>query len=104
MSSPRPIPIFDGHNDVLLRLFKRKGADAPRAFLDGEGKGQLDLPMAIQGGFAGGLFAIFVPSPKSAPRTTTAPAEEAAPALDTAPGAPLPPPLDLTTAQAAVSS
>ena len=106
MNPPGLTPIFDGHNDVLLRLFKRKGADAPRAFLDGEGKGQLDLPMAVQGGFAGGLFAIFVPSPKSAPRTTTAPtpAEEAAPALDTAPGAPLPPPLDLTTAQAAVST
>src|SRR5712671_5081975 len=60
-------PFFDGHNDVLLRLFKREGADAPRAFIDGEGKGQLDLPMAVQGGFAGGLFAIFVPSPKAAP-------------------------------------
>jgi membrane dipeptidase len=55
-------PIFDGHNDVLLRLYRRGGADAPRAFLDGEGKGQLDLPMAREGGFAGGLFAIFVPS------------------------------------------
>src|SRR5258708_2870532 len=77
MNPPGLTPIFDGHNDVLLRLFKRKGPDAPRAFLDGEGKGQLDLPMAVQGGFAGGLFAIFVPSPK----TTTAPAraEEAAP-------------------------
>src|SRR6476620_5459663 len=92
MNSQGLTPFFDGHNDVLLRLFKREGADAPRAFLDGEGKGQLDLPMAVQGGFAGGLFAIFVPSPKSAPKATTAP------------GAPLPPPLDLTTAQAAVSS
>src|SRR5580700_9404783 len=63
MTSPGPVPIFDGHNDVLLRLYKRGGADAPRAFLDGEAKGQLDLPMAQQGGFAGGLFAIFVPSP-----------------------------------------
>lgn len=57
-----PFPIFDGHNDILLRLFKRGGADAPQSFLTGEGKGQLDLPMARQGGFAGGLFAIFVPS------------------------------------------
>ena len=62
MTSPRPVPIFDGHNDVLLRLYRRGGADAPRAFLEGEAKGQLDLPMARQGGFAGGLFAIFVPS------------------------------------------
>src|SRR5882757_4358143 len=62
MTSPRRVPIFDGHNDVLLRLYRRGGADAPRAFLEGEGKGHLDLPMARQGGFAGGLFAIFVPS------------------------------------------
>src|SRR3984893_4415426 len=62
MTSPRLVPIFDGHNDVLLRLYRRGGADAPRAFLEGGAKGQLDLPMARQGGFAGGLFAIFVPS------------------------------------------
>jgi hypothetical protein len=41
MTSPRHIPIFDGHNDVLLRLYRRGGTDAPRAFLEGEGKGQL---------------------------------------------------------------
>ena len=46
MNSQGPMPIFDGHNDALLRLWKRGGPDAPRAFLDGEGKGQLDLPMA----------------------------------------------------------
>jgi membrane dipeptidase len=62
MTSPRRMPIFDGHNDVLLRLYRRGGTDAPRAFLEGGAKGQLDLPMARQGGFAGGLFAIFVPS------------------------------------------
>jgi membrane dipeptidase len=62
MTSQRRVPIFDGHNDVLLRLFRRGGADAPMAFLEGGAKGQLNLPMARQGGFAGGLFAIFVPS------------------------------------------
>jgi membrane dipeptidase len=62
MTSPRQVPIFDGHNDVLLRLYRRGGTDAPRAFLEGDAKGHLDLPMARQGGFAGGLFAIFVPS------------------------------------------
>jgi membrane dipeptidase len=61
VTSLRPIPIFDGHNDVLLRLHRRAGADATTAFLQGEEKGQLDLPKARQGGFAGGLFAIFVP-------------------------------------------
>src|SRR5580704_9186504 len=60
MSSP--VPIFDGHNDVLLRLYRRGGTDVSRAFLEGEAKGQLDLPLARQGGFVGGLFAIFVPS------------------------------------------
>ena len=58
------IPIFDGHNDALLRLYLRGGADAVAAFLDGEDKGHLDLRKARAGGFAGGLFAIFVPSPK----------------------------------------
>jgi membrane dipeptidase len=62
MTSLGPVPIFDGHNDVLLRLYRRGGADAPQAFLAGESKGQLDLPKAHQGRFAGGLFAIFVPS------------------------------------------
>lgn len=62
MTSSRRVPIFDGHNDVLLRLYRRGGTDAARAFLEGEAKGQLDLPMAREGGFAGGLFAIFVPS------------------------------------------
>jgi membrane dipeptidase len=66
MTSPRRMPIFDGHNDVLLRLYQRSGTDAPRAFLDGETKGHLDLPKAQQGGFAGGLFAIFVPSTNGA--------------------------------------
>jgi membrane dipeptidase len=58
------VPIFDGHNDALLRLYRRGGADGPQTFLDGEEKGHLDLPKAIEGGFAGGLFAVFVPSSK----------------------------------------
>jgi membrane dipeptidase len=66
MTSPGRVPIFDGHNDVLFRLFRRGGTDAPRAFLEGEGKGQLDFPMACQGGFAGGLFAMFAPSTNGA--------------------------------------
>jgi membrane dipeptidase len=64
VTSPQRIPIFDGHNDVLLRLHLHGGGDAATKFLDGEDKGHLDLPKARQGGFAGGLFAMFVPSPK----------------------------------------
>jgi membrane dipeptidase len=103
MNSPSVTPFFDGHNDALLRLFMHEAADAPRAFIDGGRKGQLDLPMAVQGGFAGGLFAIFVPSPKTAP-SPTAPKEDLGPVSGTAPGAPMASTPDLTTAQAAVSS
>ena len=52
---------FDGHNDVLLRLW-RQGNDGVAAFLEGDGKGQLDLPRAREGGMVGGLYAIFAPS------------------------------------------
>ncbi|WP_207483804.1 dipeptidase [Arenibaculum pallidiluteum] len=55
-------PIFDGHNDVLLRLLP-KGGGAARAFVAGDGEGHLDLPRMRKGGFAGGLFAVFLPSP-----------------------------------------
>ena len=77
MISPRRIPIFDGHNDVLLRLYRRGGADAAAAFLRGEDKGHLDLRKARRGGFAGGLFAIFVPSP-SRKKAASPPAVEVA--------------------------
>ena len=55
-------PVFDGHNDVLLKLFARGGVEAADAFLSGL-DGHLDLPRAQMGGLKGGFFAIFVPSP-----------------------------------------
>jgi membrane dipeptidase len=58
------VPVFDGHNDVLLRLWGKKAGDPVAAFLAGDGEGHLDLPRMIRGGFAGGFFAIFVPSPQ----------------------------------------
>jgi membrane dipeptidase len=61
MPSSQLVPIFDGHNDVLLRLHRRAGGDPVAAFLEGEDSGQLDFVKARKGGFAGGLFAIFVP-------------------------------------------
>jgi membrane dipeptidase len=96
MISHGSVPIFDGHNDVLLRLYRRGGADAPQAFLEGESKGQLDLPKAQQGRFAGGLFAIFVPShAANAPdRDNPAPPPDAS--------ASWPPALELAPAQRAV--
>ncbi len=56
--STRP-PIFDGHNDALLRLWKGRPS-ALLHFRDG-GPGHIDLPKARVGGFAGGFFAMFVP-------------------------------------------
>ncbi len=58
-------PIFDGHNDVLLRLYNKRARDADAQFVDGDGAGHLDLPRMQAGGFGGGFFAVFVPSPKS---------------------------------------
>jgi len=58
------MPVFDGHNDVLLRLMRRSGKAPERAFLEGENAGHLDWPRMRAGGFAGGFFAIFVPSPE----------------------------------------
>jgi len=87
VASPERIPIFDGHNDVLLRLNRRGGGDPVAAFLQGEDKGHLDLPKAQKGGFAGGLFAIFVPSPKRTNSETPAQpsgSDAAPPAVDTA--------------------
>jgi membrane dipeptidase len=61
-----PIPFFDGHNDFLLRLMK---TPAPREeSWPGTGdRGHLDLARMKAAGFAGGLFAIFVPPVSSGP-------------------------------------
>ncbi|MDZ4137059.1 MAG: membrane dipeptidase, partial [Paracoccaceae bacterium] len=55
-------PVFDGHNDFLLRLLHAPDRRAD-LWLTGEGKGHLDLPRMRAGGFAGGFFAIYIPSP-----------------------------------------
>jgi membrane dipeptidase len=58
------IPVFDGHNDFLLRLL-RDPAHRQAIWNPGEGKGHLDLPRMRAGGFAGGFFAIYIPSPEA---------------------------------------
>lgn len=53
--------IFDGHNDVLLKLLMNGGMDAVPGFSAGCG-GHIDLPRARIGGFGGGFFALYVRS------------------------------------------
>lgn len=56
--------VFDGHNDVLLRLWenRRSGKDPIKEFIDGTTQGHLDLKRSKKGGVIGGICAIFVPS------------------------------------------
>lgn len=58
-----PVPVFDGHNDALLRLLLSAHPTPEDAFVTGDRLCHLDLPRARAGGFAGGLFAIYVPDP-----------------------------------------
>jgi membrane dipeptidase len=55
--------VFDGHNDVLLRLGGPDGG-GPGAFFERGDQGHLDLPRAREGGFGGGFFAVWIPSPR----------------------------------------
>jgi membrane dipeptidase len=54
------VAIFDGHNDTVHRLreYRPDGID----FLARASDGHLDLPRAVDGGLAGGLFAMFAPA------------------------------------------
>ncbi|MBB3993394.1 membrane dipeptidase [Sulfitobacter undariae] len=54
--------IFDGHNDVLLKLHNAGGLSATADFLTGR-DGAIDSVSAAAGGFGGGFFAVYVPSP-----------------------------------------
>ena len=60
--------VFDGHNDVLLRLGGPDGG-GPGAFFERGDRGHLDLPRAREGGFGGGIFAVWIPSPQTPERT-----------------------------------
>ncbi|MFK5997692.1 MAG: dipeptidase [Rhodobacterales bacterium] len=62
MTDYRTPVIFDGHNDVLLRLYNAGGVSASDGFVTGR-KGAIDLVKAKAGFFAGGFFAVFIPSP-----------------------------------------
>jgi membrane dipeptidase len=68
------IPVFDGHNDTLLRLYQSKEADVEKLFIEGTPGGHIDLPRARKGGFAGGMFAIFPPPVEKSKRSAVPPA------------------------------
>lgn len=98
MSDQPMVPIFDGHNDTLLRL-QNQADENPRTFLEGGERGHLDFPKAKAGHLAGGIFACFTPSPKTGRKAltrTTGGYEEALPGAPDQPDA-----LGLTLALAA---
>jgi len=90
------IPVFDGHNDLLLRLLTSPG-ERDAIWSGAAGGGHLDLPRMKAGGFAGGFFAVYIPS--SSPTTPdTADIPDAR--MDVPPyDLPLPAPLTLAEAQ-----
>ena len=63
MTSHSIVPVFDGHNDVLLRLWMSTEPSPEKRFIEGENVGHIDLPRAKKGGLAGGLCAVYVPTP-----------------------------------------
>jgi len=87
-------PIFDGHNDLLLRLMQRSEKNdldtVVASCIAGDSKGHIDLPRMQAGGFAGGLFAVFLP-----PKNDTIDFEKMD---DGGYKIPLPPPLPYTEA------
>ncbi len=61
------VPVFDGHNDTLLQLYRSPEQDKEKLFMQGApASWHIDLPRARKGGFAGSMFAIFSPSPEKA--------------------------------------
>lgn len=63
MTDEKTVPVFDGHNDVLLRLWRSGNASPETLLIEGDTVGHIDLPRAKKGGLAGGLCAAYVPSP-----------------------------------------
>jgi membrane dipeptidase len=87
------LPIFDGHNDTLLSLYKgRRGKDV--SFFDRSAKGHIDMPRAREGGFGGGFFAVYVP-----PEGESEPEDKSKYATADGFERPLPPPLERAYAQ-----
>jgi membrane dipeptidase len=61
MTKASPFPIFDGHNDILLKLLEERADRPVEAFFTPRPGQHIDFKSAKEGGFVGGLFAMFVP-------------------------------------------
>jgi membrane dipeptidase len=73
MSTARTVvPIFDGHNDTLLKLLEGK-----RSFFERSDFDAIDLPRAREGGLGGGFCAISVPSDMRIHAGAVSPADRA---------------------------
>ena len=68
------VPVFDGHNDMVLDMYGWGGRHERRSFFERGERGHLDLPRMREGGFAGGIFAVYVPADPSADRPELRPA------------------------------
>jgi membrane dipeptidase len=94
MDSTTNLPVFDGHNDVLLSIYLPKNGQT-LSFFNRNDHGHIDWPRMREGGFAGGFFAVFVPSQSSSDKHPGA----APDAENTAYELPMPPAIDQTYAR-----
>lgn len=94
MTTTNDWPIFDGHNDALQSIYLPKNGKV-RSFFEHNTGGHIDLPRMREGGYAGGFFAIFVPSDTSGGGFPGADPKSGKTAYDL----PLPPAVDLAHAQ-----
>ena len=56
------IGYFDGHNDVLLKLYHSKAQDICKEFFEGNNYCHIDYQKIQAANFLGGFFAIFAPN------------------------------------------
>ncbi len=60
--APDLMPVFDGHNDTILKLERAARGSEEMDFAGGAEALDIDLPRARLSGFAGGFFAMFTPA------------------------------------------
>ena len=60
---------FDGHNDILSKLYNSNKSSILEDFMNGNDDFDIDYPKMISSNFIGGFFAIFV-SEKSSKKIT----------------------------------